>query len=282
VARLGGRGHAVEAYWAALTHPACDAAIEETLASEIHMVAHDLFAERRAAARRIRGLEAEIGALRGESTGAQHRVAALRRETSGLRDEAVAARRDTAAARAECDRLRSGEAASATQAKLAAAADELNAARAEIEDLRRALRRAEREKARPLERAMHPGATPPEERPVPAEAPAAAAAPTAPANLGSARVLCVGGRKRLVPLYRDAVESARGEFAHHDGGIEDNITRLPTLLGSADAVICLAADCGHQAYYAVKRYCKRYGKPCALLGNSSVHSLAQGLKELAR
>jgi hypothetical protein len=82
-------------------------------------------------------------------------------------------------------------------------------------------------------------------------------------------------------LLGAAVEGANGVFLYHDGGVEDHLSRLPTLLRSADAVVCLAGDVSHCAYYAVKRYCKRFGKACALLGNSSVSALAQGLHELA-
>jgi hypothetical protein len=42
-----------------------------------------------------------------------------------------------------------------------------------------------------------------------------------------------------------------------------------------------AGDVSHCAYYAVKRYCKRFGKTCALLANSSVSALSHGLQQVA-
>lgn len=268
-----GRGNAVEAYWAALTHPECDGETEEALASEIHMVAHDLFAERRATARRIRAFEAQIDGLQSAAAAAQQRIGALKRETAARRDEALTVRRDLAAALDECERWRAGTETEERDRRVAGLQAALDAARSETEAVQRALRRAERR----LERSTT-GETPAPAKPIEPVTCVQASAmplPAPPPDLGNARILCVGGKKNLVPMYRTTVETAHGEFAHHDGGIEDQVSRLPALLGRADAVVCLAGDCGHPAYYAVKRYCKRFGKPCALLGNSSVHALTQ-------
>jgi hypothetical protein len=43
------------------------------------------------------------------------------------------------------------------------------------------------------------------------------------------------------------------------------------------AVICVASGCSHCTYFAVKRYCKRFGKPCVMLDNASVGALARSL-----
>lgn len=94
-------------------------------------------------------------------------------------------------------------------------------------------------------------------------------------------ILCVGGRTGMADQYRTLVESCNGRFVHHDGGVEDNRKRLQALLCAADAVICPADNVSHGAYYAVKRLCKQYGKPCVLLKRSGLSTFARGLAELA-
>ena len=100
-------------------------------------------------------------------------------------------------------------------------------------------------------------------------------------DLAGRTVLCVGGRAALYPEYRRTVEDAGGHFLIHDGGMEDNLTRLPALLARADVVVCPADCLSHNAYYAVKRYCKRFGKPCALLDRSGLSTFRKGVEALA-
>jgi hypothetical protein len=100
-------------------------------------------------------------------------------------------------------------------------------------------------------------------------------------DLAGRSVLCVGGRAALYPEYRRVVEESGGQFLTHDGGREDSIHRLPALLAKADVVVCPADCLSHGAYYAVKRYCKRYGKPCALLDKSGVSTFRKGVEAVA-
>jgi hypothetical protein len=93
-------------------------------------------------------------------------------------------------------------------------------------------------------------------------------------------VLCVDGRTDLFAQYRLVVEHCRGEFIHHDGGLEDKARRLQALLANGDAVVCVAGTVSHRAYYAVKRYCKHERKPCVLLRNASLSSFVNGIRAL--
>jgi hypothetical protein len=174
-------------------------------------------------------------------------------------------RREHDETRSELQRWRSGEETGLLRARLEAVEAELAAS----QQAERAARRSLRQAQRPL-----PGQA--------IEAPAhSAPSPSRAeieADLARRRVLCVGGKTSLVPHYRQLVERARGEFVHHDGGVEHHLSRLPALLSAADAVICLAADCSHSAYRLAKRYCKAKGKPCALLATSSVHALSSCLQ----
>jgi hypothetical protein len=266
------QGDAVSAYWAALTHPACDEALDETLGLEMHMAAHHAFAERRAAARRIRELQERVAQLDGSLSAARDRIHALKRETARLREESAAAegrlresRRELEETRSLLERWRSGTEPGLLRARIDALAAELAASREAERAARRTLRQAQRP---PFAQAIE---TPAHSAPAPTPA-------ELEADLAQRRVLCVGGKTSLVPHYRQLVERARGEFVHHDGGVEHHLSRLPALLSAADAVICLAADCSHSAYRLVKRYCKAKGKPCALLATSSVHALSSCLR----
>jgi hypothetical protein len=86
----------------------------------------------------------------------------------------------------------------------------------------------------------------------------------------------------LVPRYREQVQAANAIFSYHDGGIEDHMQRLPAMLAAADGVVCLAGDVSHGAYHLVKRYCKRTGKPCTLVGNSGISALSRCLADIAQ
>ena len=101
----------------------------------------------------------------------------------------------------------------------------------------------------------------------------------APVRLVNRSVLCVGGRNGAVPGYRNLVERAGGQFAHHDGGLEDSSSLLDASLAAADLVICQTGCISHADYWRVKDHCKRTGKRCVFIDNPSVSSLARGLQE---
>lgn len=268
-------GDPVGAYWAAITHPECDAKASELLARNMHMLAHLLFAERRAMGRRLRVAEERTGALETALARAQRDAGALRQRLAAERAARAAAQQAARLAEDALERQRSGARAREQQAReraLAAQRDEAlraaHAAKRRLDALHRELK--ERRAADELKPAAVPAAG----------GDAGVTAP--PADLGASLVLCVGGKTSLLPAYRETVERSRGVFLHHDGGLEDSLARLPALLGSADAVVCLAGSVSHCAYYAVKRYCKRFGKPCALAAGASVTALAQSLETVAR
>jgi hypothetical protein len=91
-------------------------------------------------------------------------------------------------------------------------------------------------------------------------------------------VLCVGGRSGNVATYRTLIEGEGARFSHHDGGLEDNASRLDASLAAADLVICQTGCISHSAYWRVKDHCKRHGKRCVFIDNPSISSLARGLQ----
>lgn len=263
----------VGAYWAAITHPCCDTDADELLSQEMHMLSHFAFAERRAAGRRLRAADERAAGLEAARDRALKQCEALRRGNAVLREELAHWKQAATLARESLDRIADGAALRERDARiraletaLATAQRAARAAQREAESLRKARDRACATTAMP--------ARAPSAEPEPVEA-------LPRVDLARRTVLCVGGKTRLVPHYRAVVEASSGAFAHHDGGIEDHPARLPTLLGAADAVVCLATDVSHGAYHAVKRYCKRFGKPCVLVGNSSVSALARSLAAVA-
>jgi hypothetical protein len=264
--------------------------VDEALSQEMHMLSHSAFATRRAAMRRLFGLEARAHELEQARNRANGQCAALKRETARLRDELAMAKRETFIARdaatqlqAALDRWQCGEQANTLAAHMRKLTDERDAARSDADAARRALKRAMRRiewyrqargEAPPADKCGEPQITA-----VPKHC---ADEPPGSPDLSQRQILCVGGRVNLVPRYREQVRAANAIFSYHDGGIEDHMQRLPAMLAAADGVVCLAGDVSHGAYHLVKRYCKRTGKPCTLVGNSGISTLSRCLAEIAQ
>lgn len=100
-------------------------------------------------------------------------------------------------------------------------------------------------------------------------------------SLAGLCILCVGGRAALYPAYRHLVETSGGCFLIYRGDLQEKISYLPTLLTRADAVICPVDCVNHAIYFAVKRYCTRFGKPCAMLDRSGLPTFRRGMEILA-
>ncbi len=74
-------------------------------------------------------------------------------------------------------------------------------------------------------------------------------------------ILFVGGRHQQMPHIRRLVEGCNGVFSHHDGGVEESMSRLHSLFGRADAVL-FPVDCvSHSAQDTVKQLCHKWQKP---------------------
>jgi hypothetical protein len=99
-------------------------------------------------------------------------------------------------------------------------------------------------------------------------------------DLQGLTVLYVGGRANQAPQLKGLVESTKGRFLHHDGGIEHNAALLPGLVSRADIAV-FPVDCvSHDAAAAVKRACRQLGKRYIPLRTSSLACLLSGLSEL--
>ena len=94
-------------------------------------------------------------------------------------------------------------------------------------------------------------------------------------------VLCVGGRSSLIVQYRALAQRLGIRLIHHDGGLEEALSRLPDMIKGADAVMCPTDCVSHNAYYQVKRQCKHSDKPCLLFKGAGISGFALALAQLS-
>ncbi|MEM7290191.1 MAG: DUF2325 domain-containing protein [Pseudomonadota bacterium] len=90
-------------------------------------------------------------------------------------------------------------------------------------------------------------------------------------------VLYVGGRPNQISHLQKTAGSFGVRFVHHDGGKEDKISRLDSILPSVDCVFCPIDCISHDACIRVKIGCKKFGKTFVPLRNSSNTSLRHAL-----
>lgn len=277
------------ALWAVLSHPRCDALLEEGVLHDVHMLQHQLGAANRADLQRLRQLQQAHAALTAELAAVQQR-AAQQAQSQGQRIEQLQAQlmqqraeligRDTALsqlreelaalqrAQPEPRRLAELERHSAWQRERLQALERALAQARETAELADAARR----RAEAALQAAAPGDDEDDLVAVPAE--------PAPPPLQHRAVLCVGGRPASVPVYRRLVEDTGGRFLHHDGGDENSVAQLESTLAAADLVICQTGCVSHDAYWRVKDHCKRTGKRCLFVDKPSRSRLQRALRAL--
>lgn len=268
------------AFWAGLTHARCDGALEEQMCRDLHMVQHQAGASVRADMHKLHALQQHNANLSSElvqfkqRSGAQlleklleldQRNALLMqaRELAIGRDGVIASLRfDLAQLQASVPGL---ESRTCLAQRVCQMEQREQALKLQIVELKQ-------------DKLQAPAAG------VESPAPASAAAPVRtpmPIRLLDQSVLCVGGRSGNVATYRALVEGGGAQFAHHDGGLEDNVKLLDASLAAADLVICQTGCISHGAYWRVKDHCKRTGKRCVFIDNPSISSLARGLQLVA-
>lgn len=297
------RGEIAAAMWAALTHKRAEDETRHAVYAEVHMLSHQVGAGQAADLRRLAELENENAALRTERAQArreqQRAEAQASAQLQALQNDVEELRNDTAALARTRQRL----AALENGVAMTEMARQLVALRTENYEMRAAVRRAEEVAAsvaaltRELELSRLTAARLSEEQaalerllltsvdanePSRREAGACSADCARCENAGTARcVLCVGGRPSLVAHYRALAERLGIRLIHHDGGLEESLSRLPEMINSADAVLCPTDCIGHAAYYRLKQHCRRTNKPCLLFKGAGVSSFALALSDLS-
>ncbi|HAT32403.1 MAG TPA: DUF2325 domain-containing protein [Janthinobacterium sp.] len=267
------KGDVAGAFWAGLSHPRCDAALEERMCRDLHMVQHQAGACLRADMDKFGrlidenaslGRELAESRLRGQALLLEKTTELARHDALLMQARALAIGKDSAidALRAELAQLRAAIPGLASRQRLAQRLSQMDERERE---LRMQLAEWKQPAPRPAAAAALPVSAPP---------PAITTI-----HLLEQSVLCVGGRSGNVASYRAMIERVGAQFSHHDGGLEDNARMLDSSLAAADLVICQSACISHGAYWRVKEHCKRTGKRCVFIDNPSISSLERGLRE---
>lgn len=275
-------GEVPGAYWAVLTHRRATESLRQQAFGDVHMLSHLVGAANRADIRRLVSLEQENQGLRDRLERAQERHNELVLE----RDHALASLQQT---RAEMDHTRRANAQREDAIDLHQQLVSQNQALEDAVERGRAmeaLAQAERRESLRLAQAL-------QEQRRHAEMLARELAATelhvrftpdvasrhspVEQRLQGQRLLYVGGRPSSTPAIRALVEASGGHFRRHDGGIEDRKGVLSAALAWADLVV-FPVDCiDHDSALALKRDCKRHGRPFLPLRSASVTSLIAAL-----
>jgi len=278
------------ALWCACTHPCCTHELEQKVLGHVHMVQHQVGAAVRADHQQLDALLHENAVLTRSLAQAQQRntkqseqyaqkVQLLEEQLMHLRAELIG--RDTAIMALREERQQVEAVVPQLKSRLALA-KQLDIQIEKTHQLERSVLMAEQEAVHLNGRiqALTEQMLSVKKMAV-AEDPIDACPSEENRGLNDCTILCVGGRPSSVPVYRQLIEKMGGRFLHHDGGAEDNVTRLDNTLAAADVVICQTGCMGHDAYWRVKNHCKRTGKDCIYLDNPSAHSLAKGLAQVS-
>ncbi|MFZ6643302.1 DUF2325 domain-containing protein [Undibacterium sp. TC4M20W] len=279
------KGDVAGAFWAALTHPRCDADLQDGLCRDMHMLQHQAGASVRIDIARFNALVEQNKLLTRELGRVQERhnralaektreiekqntqLIQLRAESIGKDSSIHFLSCDITALKAEIPEL---ETRQRLLKKIEQMAERQTETENQVRELKQKLAEASKAAADIQEQAAEQSRQQPEEKVYPIAL-----------HLKQKTVLCVGGRSGNVPTYRDLIERIGGRFAHHDGGLEDNQSLLDASLAAADLVICQTGCISHTAYWRVKDFCKRTGKRCVFVENPSVSSLARGLEKFS-
>jgi hypothetical protein len=287
-------GDIAGAFWAGLTHGHCNPALEEQMCRDIHMLQHQAGAEMRDTRNRFALLRKENAALSEELQRAQDKARRMQTEkteklewleTALMRTRADCIAKDTviASLQAELEELRQSVPELPSRLQLREQNARLQDRIALLERQNGLFRAAGASipaataPSRPLSHSEGRASAPTGAMPVPPPVPA----DTARVSFEHKMVLCVGGRDGNIAAYRRLIEHVGGQFAHHDGGRQDNLKQLDNSLAAADLVICQTGCISHNAYWRVKEHCKRTGTRCMFVENPSLSSLSKGIEALS-
>lgn len=276
------------AFWAALSHPRCDDVLQEVVLRDMHMLQHQAGAAVRIDITRANELIKENGVLGRELGRVQERCTRIISEKSAqiemlnaqlLQQRAVVVGKDTQITflTQDLEQLRASLPEFENATKLRNKVEQMNARQVALETQNARLRQQLSDAQRLLSLQCHGDAHMPNDersQDSPKESPVTF-------QLKERTILCVGGRNGNLANYRDVVEKAGGQFAHHDGGLEDNQGALDSVLAAADLVICQTGCISHNAYWRVKDHCKRTGKQCVFVENPSTSALSRTLQRIS-
>ena len=298
VAQLWGdavrRGDVAGPFWAALTHPRCDDALQEVVLRDMHMLQHQAGAAVRLDIAQLQALSQENSTLARELGKAQERstralaekAAELAQVQSQLvQQRAMVISKDSHIAFLAQDlaELKASLPAYEESQKLHKKLSMVQTHNQHLQALNTQLRQTLQDMQQRLQslEGQVAAATTTSTAPTPCPLTVSACKSSAlPLQLQQKNIACVGGRQGSIANYRDIIEQAGGQFSHHDGGVQDKPCTLDAVLAAADLVICQTGCISHNAYWRVKDFCKRTGKQCVFVDNPSYSSLMRNLQEL--
>lgn len=283
------QGDVAAALWAALTHPRCDAPLEEVICRNMHMLQHHASACVHADAAEFNALVEANANLARELSRVNDRSTRFMTDKSSemerlgaqlMQVRAVNIRKDSQIAflTAEMTELKASLPDFESGSRLLKKVEQMTVRQADLEGHISELRKKLALAIKSID-AVNDESSPKSEL-EPIEQPEIQTSPIT-LYLHQKTVLCVGGRSGNVASYRDLIERVGGRFAHHDGGLEDRHSVLDASLAAADLVICQTGCISHNAYWNVKDFCKRTGKRCVFVENPSTSSLARGLEQIS-
>jgi hypothetical protein len=255
------RGDIAGPYWALMSHPGASPALMREIFGEVHMLSHLVGSASRLDIARLTQLEKELEQERERTArqetrlkaAADERIALQQRlrqlEERAIQAEAVAA---SVAPLARIANSTQGISAGKSDVirnetfaqRLAASEEKSEALQRELEqmqDLRYAvLRENEALEAAITAQLRDDKSTPPAQLRGP--------------------VLYVGGRRNLFDHLRAYARIRNIDLLLHDGGMEDNTTLLPALVGQAATILFPVDHISHTAVGLVKRLCREQQK----------------------
>jgi hypothetical protein len=269
------------AYWAMLTHPVTTEAVMKRVFGDVHMLSHLVGAANRADIRRLRELEQENAALLAKIERQQRQL----RDGFAVRDQSIRRLNEMLARQAD-ERL--------DQPKLEEASGDVETAENLLTlqmRLARETARGDRLQRRFNEVSASSAATDGTLQRLKEEFEAtrqelaivethleevvgqSSLSPGSTLNLSGVTLLYVGGRANQIPRLKALVERVGARFLHHDGGLEQNVGLLPSLVSRADHVT-FPVDCvSHGAAATIKRLCRQAGRPYQPLRSASLACL---------
>jgi hypothetical protein len=281
------RGDLPGAFWATLTHPRCDEVLQEIVLRDMHMLQHQAGAAVRTDVTKFNELIKENSVLGRELGRVQERctralseksieIEQLHTQLFHQRSSLIGKDSQIAFLLQDIAELKAALPDFESTSRMRKKVQQLTARQTELEATNTQLRQQLSETQRSLsqrESDAQLGPTVDRHNDTPAQAPITF-------HLKEKKILCVGGRNGSVASYRDVIEKAGGNFAHHDGGVEDKQSALDSVLAAADLVICQTGCISHNAYWRVKDFCKRNGTQCVFVENPSTSSLSRTLLQI--
>ena len=269
------------AYWAVMSHPASDRPLVQDVFGEVHMLSHLVGSSSRLDLARLRKLQLDVEARDDKIARQEMRLQVA------ANDHVLLQRRVD---ELEADLLRkqvgTGELAPkrADQRQETKLRQRLQAAEQRAEEYDRRLAALE---AKLADAERRVGTLYDENSALQRELDLLEAAVTMP-DPGNARavhpaepqtLLYVGGRPSLFDRLRKLAADRNIELLLHDGGVEDNLSLLPAMVGRVSWAI-FPVDCiSHSAADMVKRLCRDSEKPYLPLRSASLASFAAAIAQ---